>query len=117
VVAAYSAITVDHFQHPRNVGRLADAERVGRVDDSATETTISFYVKLAPDMRVVVATFRTFGCSACIAASSIATELMIGRADALSAAEIDSALGGLPEEKRFCAELVAEAVRRALQRT
>jgi len=114
VAAPYSAITVDHFQHPRNVGRLADADRVGRVDDPATETTISFYVKLGPDGRVSGARFRTFGCSACIAASSIATELIVSRAQALSAAEIDTALGGLPADKQFCAELVARAVHDAL---
>lgn len=60
------------------------------------------------------ATFRTFGCSACIAASSIVTELLVDRASAPSASEIDAALGGLPSEKRYCAELVAEAARRAL---
>jgi len=85
------------------------------VDDPATETTISFYVKLGQDGRVSAARFRTFGCSACIAASSIATELIVSRAEALSAAEIDAALGGLPDEKRFCAELVARAVGDALR--
>ena len=110
----YSAVTIDHFQHPRNVGRLADADRVGRVDDAARETTISVYVKL-DGARVARATFRTLGCSACIAASSVATELLVGRSDAPSADEIDRALGGLPEDKRYCAELVAEAATRAVK--
>jgi NifU-like protein involved in Fe-S cluster formation len=110
----YAAATIDHFQHPRNVGRMVDADRVGRVDDAATETTISIYVKLAR-RRVGRATFRTLGCSACIAASSVATELLVGRSQALSASEIDTALGGLPEDKRYCAELVAEATRRTLE--
>lgn len=111
----YSAATVDHFQHPRNVGRLADADAVGRVDDPSTETTISIYLKLA-DGRVTRATFRTFGCSACVAASSVATELLIGRASGEPplAQELDAALGGLPADKRYCAELAAEAARRAL---
>jgi nitrogen fixation NifU-like protein len=109
----YSAITVDHFQHPRNVGRLADADASGLVDDPARETTIRLYLKLHGD-RVERATFRTFGCSACIAASSMATELLLGRADPISADELDTALGGLPADKRYCAELVAEATRRAL---
>ena len=60
------------------------------------------------------ATFRTFGCSACVAASSMATELLVGRREPVSADELDAALGGLPAEKRYCADLVAEAVRRAL---
>jgi NifU-like protein involved in Fe-S cluster formation len=65
--------------------------------------------------RVVVrATFRTFGCSACIAASSVATELLPGRDTAPSSDELNAALGGLPADKRYCADLVAEAARRAL---
>jgi NifU-like protein involved in Fe-S cluster formation len=106
----YSAVTIDHFQHPRNVGRLADADRSGRVDDAASETTVTLYVKIARG-QVARASFRTFGCSACIAASSVATELLVGRSAALSASEIDQALGGLPEDKRYCADLVAEASR------
>jgi NifU-like protein involved in Fe-S cluster formation len=79
------------------------------VDDAATDTMIEIYVALSAG-RVDGATFRTFGCSACIAASSIATELLIGRATTLSADELDRALGGLPADKRYCAELVARAV-------
>jgi NifU-like protein involved in Fe-S cluster formation len=86
---------------------------VGRIDDSATDTMVQIFVKLEGP-RVARATFRTFGCSACIAASSIATELLLGRDSALTANEIEAALGGLPDDKRYCAELVAEAARRAL---
>ena len=110
----FTATTVDHFQHPRNVGRLAGADAVGRVDDAETDTMVEIYVKLDQRRRVERATFRTFGCSACIAASSIATELLVSRASALSATDIDAALGGLPEDKRYCAGLVAEAGSRAL---
>ena len=108
--ARYSATTVDHFQHPRNVGRLTDADAVGRVDDAETDTMVEIYVKV--DAGVITrATFRTFGCSACIAASSIATELLLGRARPLTAEEIDRALGGLPDDKHYCAALVADASR------
>jgi NifU-like protein involved in Fe-S cluster formation len=109
----YSAVTIDHFQHPRNVGRLLDADRIGRIDDAARETTISIYVKFGGE-RVERATFRTLGCSACIAASSLMTELLLGRAEAPTADEVDQALGGLPEDKRYCAELVAEAAQKAM---
>jgi len=109
----YSATTVDHFQHPRNVGRLADADRVGRVDNAETDTMVEIYVKVEGGV-VTRATFRTFGCSACIAASSMATELLVGRTTPPSAAELDVALGGLPADKHYCAELVVEAVKRAL---
>jgi nitrogen fixation NifU-like protein len=111
----YTATTIDHFQNPRNVGRLDGADAVGRVDDLDTDTMVQIYVKLDAG-RVVRATFRTFGCSACIAASSIATELLIGRAveSPLTGAELDLALGGLPPDKRYCADLVAAAAARAL---
>ena len=109
----FSPKTVDHFQNPRNVGRLQDADAVGRVDDAATDTMVQIFVKLAAG-RVTRATFRTFGCSACNAASSIATELLMGADSAPSADEIDLALGGLPADKRYCADLVAEAAQRAL---
>jgi NifU-like protein involved in Fe-S cluster formation len=109
----YTATTIDHFQHPRNVGRLDGADAVGRVDDAETDTMVQIFIKLGAG-RVALATFRTFGCSACIAASSIATELLIGRELAPSAAELEIALGGLPADKRYCADLVAEAARRAL---
>ena len=110
----FSAITVDHFQHPRNIGRLIGADAIGRVDDAVTDTMVEIYVKLTGG-HVTQATFRTFGCSACIAASSIATELLVGRASPPSAAELDTALGGLPSDKRYCVDLVAEAAKRALQ--
>ena len=74
---------------------------------------VELYVKLEGG-RVWRATFLTFGCSACIAASSVATELLVGRDSAPTADELDAALGGLPADKRYCVELVAEAARRAL---
>jgi NifU-like N terminal domain len=86
---------------------------VGRVDDAETDTMVQIYVKLDAG-QVVRATFRTFGCSACIAASSIATELLIGCVKAPTGADLNAALGGLPADKRYCADLVAEAARRAL---
>jgi NifU-like protein involved in Fe-S cluster formation len=110
----FTDVTIDHFQHPRNVGRLDEADGVGRVDDPATDTMVILYVKFDTDGRVARAGFRTFGCSACIAASSIATELLVGRTTAPTTSELDAALGGLPEDKRYCADLVAEAASRAL---
>ena len=83
------------------------------MDDADTDTMVELYVKLEGG-RVGRATFRTFGCSACIAASSVATELLVGRESAPTADELDAGLGGLPVDKRYCVELVAEAARRAL---
>ena len=92
---------------------MADADGIGRVDDATTDTMIQLFVKIVGG-RVQRATFRTFGCSACIAASSIATELLVGRREPPSAEELDTSLGGLPADKRYCAELVAEAAQRAI---
>jgi nitrogen fixation NifU-like protein len=114
----YTDIVVDHFTHPRNVGRIDDADGIGRVDDRATDNLITIYLKLG-DGNIAAARFRTFGCSACIAASSVATELVVGRSPAdasrLDAAAILAALGGLPAGKEHCAELVARALREALE--
>jgi NifU-like protein involved in Fe-S cluster formation len=93
---------------------MADADGVGRVDDPSTDTMVQLFVKVSTAGVVARASFRTFGCSACIAASSLATELLVGSSSAPGAAELDAALGGLPEDKRYCADLVAEAAARAL---
>ena len=93
---------------------MADADGVGRIDDATTDTMVQLFVKVVAG-HVERATFRTFGCSACIAASSIATELLIGKQGAPSAQELNASLGGLPADKRYCAELVAEAARRAIE--
>jgi len=74
----FTAATIDHFQHPRNFGRLADADAIGRIDDLTTDTMVQVFLKLDAG-TIRRATYRTFGCSACIAASSIATELLVGR--------------------------------------
>lgn len=81
-----------------------------------TETTITIYIEVS-GRTVRRAAFRAFGCSACIAASSMVTELLtnleISSVELLDGTMIDRALGGLPEEKRYCADLAAEAARRA----
>jgi len=94
---------------------MPDADGFGRVNDASTDTMVSLYVKYSADV-VARATFRTFGCSACIAASSVATELLVGRARTQppTSDELDRALQGLPEDKRYCLDLVAEAARLAL---
>jgi nitrogen fixation NifU-like protein len=115
--AHYSSTTIEHFRHPRNVGRLDDYDGFGEVDDSATENYISFYLKLEQGL-VSAARFRTLGCSACIAASSVATELALQQAPELvrriDGPRIVQALGGLPAEKEHCAQLAARALQSAI---
>lgn len=114
----YSPIVVDHYTNPRNAGRLADADAIGDVVDPGTDTLVVIYLKQKRG-RIERATFRTIGCNACVAASSMATELVIGRtvaeARSVDTEAIVRALGGLPEDKRYCAELVAQALASALR--
>ncbi|MBI2755665.1 MAG: iron-sulfur cluster assembly scaffold protein [Chloroflexi bacterium] len=116
IAARFAPRTVEHFQNPRNVGRIERPDAVVRLDDRETDTTITLYAVLDDRARTVqTCRFRTFGCSACIAACSVATEWLTGREPtallALDAAWLDAALGGLPADKRYCAELAAAAVR------
>ncbi len=114
----YNPTVVEHFSQPRNVGRIEDADGVGRVDDRATDNLVTMYLKLDGAL-VVDARFRTLGCSACVAASSVATELVLGRslvsALDVDAAAIVAALGGLPPDTLYCAELVARTLRLAAE--
>lgn len=114
---SYSATALEHFRQPRNVGRLDGANAIGSVDDRASENFISLYLRIEAD-RVTAARFRTLGCSACIAASSVATELAAGKSLAelrrIDAEALLAALDGLPPTKRHCAELAARALGDAL---
>jgi nitrogen fixation NifU-like protein len=119
----YGPIAADHIGSPRNLGRIEDADGVGQVDDEASETYLTVYVKLSgggPDRRIGEARFRALGCSGCIATGSMATELARGcspdEALALDGGAISRALeDGLPEEQRYCADLAAEALRLAVE--
>jgi nitrogen fixation NifU-like protein len=113
----YSATAFDHIRHPRNVGRLDDANGFGEIDDQATENYVSIYLRIESG-RIVAARFRTLGCSSCVAASSATTELVLGQtpdsAAAVDRAAILTALDGLPPGKHHCADLAAAALARAL---
>jgi|RhiMethySRZTD1v2_1073278.scaffolds.fasta_scaffold1799124_2 nitrogen fixation NifU-like protein len=122
----YGPLVADHIGNPRNLGKLDDADGVGQVDDAASETYLTVYLKLAPgpDERPMIAEarFRALGCSGCIATGSIATELVRGRTPdevlAVDGAAINRALeDGLPEEQRYCADLAAVALHRAIEAT
>lgn len=112
----YSEILVDHFRAPRNVGMMRDADAVGESEDPSCGDLARFYLRVV-DGKVSEARFQTYGCGPSIAASSLVTELVQGRAvDALAALTpdaIERALGGLPEERRHAATLVVDALRAA----
>jgi nitrogen fixation protein NifU and related proteins len=112
----YGPIVVDHISNPRNVGILDGATGVGTVDDTETENLIIIYIQVE-NGRIQAASFRALACSACIAASSMATVLLTARPlsdTPITADLLLDALGGLPEAKRHCAELVARAANLAL---
>jgi len=114
---AYSATVLDHFQNPRNAGSMQDADLVGEAGNPTCGDRMRLYLKLDGD-RVADARFQTFGCSVAIAASSMLTELVIGRRldelAVLQNSEIVQALGGLPERKASCSVLAEEALKSAL---
>jgi nitrogen fixation NifU-like protein len=113
----YTATVVEHATNPRNAGSLPDPVVVGADGNPVYGNLVRIYLRVADD-RVQVARFKAFGCSATIAAASIATVLVTGAtlpiARALSAQAIEDALGGLPPEKRHCADVAAGALQRAL---
>jgi nitrogen fixation NifU-like protein len=114
--ALYGPIVVDHIAHPRNLGVLEAPSAIGTVDDVETENLIIIYVRVERD-RVVAVSFRALACSACIAASSMATVLLSGHGltdSPLSTDRLLEALGGLPDAKRHCAALAVQAANLAL---
>jgi nitrogen fixation protein NifU and related proteins len=114
----YTKTVLDHFANPRNVGVMEDADGFARVKSDVHDDLIDLYIRVE-DGRIVDVKFRTFGCAAAIAASSMASELIKGRtlaeAAELTNEQVVSALGGLPEDKVQCSVLAPAALRRALE--
>jgi nitrogen fixation NifU-like protein len=108
---------MDHFMNPRNVGVIEDADGVGRVGNPVCGDLMEMSVKIQDDVIADIK-FRTFGCGAAIATSSMATELIkgktIGDALEISNRAIAEALDGLPPIKMHCSVLAAEALRATL---
>ena len=113
----YSEKVIDHFTNPRNVGVIEDADGVGKVGNPVCGDMMEMSVKIDSDVITDVKV-RTFGCGAAIATSSMATELIKGKAidDALELTNraIAEALGGLPPVKMHCSVLAADALKMAL---
>jgi nitrogen fixation NifU-like protein len=112
----YSATLLDHFRAPRNVGMMRNADAVGESQDPSCGDLARFYLRVVDD-RVAEARFQTYGCGPSIAAASLATELVRGRSvgdlAGLTAAGVEAALGGLPDDRRHAASLVVDALHAA----
>ena len=114
----YSAVLIDHFQHPRNAGAMADANAEAFVTNPVCGDSLRIFLKIE-DGRVARASFLSSGCPASIATSSAATELLAGRdlasAEALTRDDYAAAVGGLPKAKVHCSVLAASAVHQAIE--
>lgn len=114
---AYSQKVMDHFMNPRNTGEIVDASAVGEVGNAVCGDIMKMYLKIDNDVITDVK-FKTFGCGAAVATSSIATEMIKGKtikeALELSNKAVIEALDGLPPEKIHCSVLAEQAVKAAV---
>ena len=115
----YTAKVMDHFQNPRNVGEIADASGVGTVGNAKCGDIMQIFLKIDDDTGVIEdVKFKTFGCGAAVATSSMATELIKGKtvdeALQLTNSAVVEALEGLPPQKIHCSVLAEEAVKAAI---
>lgn len=114
----YNDLVIEHFTHPRNVGKILDADGVGEAGtpDCGDVSRISITVR---DHRIADIKFQTVGCGAAIASSSMLTEIARGKtleeALAISPQKVAEALGGLPATKMICSNLAVQALHRAIQ--
>ncbi len=113
----YSEEVMDHFANPRNVGIIEDADGIGEIGNAKCGDIMKMYLKIENNIIVDVK-FKTFGCGAAVATSSMATEMIKGKSvdEALSLTNkaVIDALGGLPAVKVHCSVLAEEAVKCAL---
>jgi nitrogen fixation NifU-like protein len=115
---SYSAKVIDHFTNPRNVGEIKDADGVGEIGNPVCGDIMKLYIKVK-DNRIVDVKFKTFGCGAAIATSSMITELVMGKtleeAEKISRKTVADALDGLPPVKMHCSNLAADAMHKAIE--
>jgi nitrogen fixation NifU-like protein len=113
----YSEKVMDHFANPRNVGEIEDADGIGEVGNAKCGDIMKMYIKVDGNI-ITDCKFKTFGCGAAVATSSIATEMIKGKSidDALKLTNkaVVEALEGLPPQKIHCSVLAEQAVRAAL---
>ncbi len=114
----YSEKVLDHFKNPRNVGELEDADAEGTVGNPVCGDMMTMYIKVKDD-RIEDVKFKTFGCGAAIATSSMTTELAKGKtleeALSISRQDVADALDGLPPVKMHCSNLAADALHEAIK--
>ncbi len=115
----YSDKVLDHFKNPRNVGEIEDADAEGTVGNPVCGDMMTMYIKVKDD-KIEDIKFKTFGCGAAIATSSMTTELAKGKtldeALEISRQDVADALDGLPPVKMHCSNLAADALHEAVKK-
>ncbi len=113
----YSEIALDHFRNPRNAGTMQGADGAATVENPASGAVVSLQLRVV-DERVVGAKFQAQGCTATIAAASAITEMVTGlqvsAAAAVTRADVEAALGGMPPTRKHAVALARDAVRAAI---
>ena len=114
----YSENVLDHFRNPRNVGEIEDPDGVGTVGNPVCGDVMSIYIKVNDD-KIADIKFRTFGCGAAIATTSMTTELAKGKtldeAMEITREKVAEKLGGLPPVKMHCSNLATDALHEAIE--
>jgi nitrogen fixation NifU-like protein len=114
----YTEKVMDHFQNPRNVGEIKDADGVGEVGNMKCGDIMKLYIKVGENEIIEDIKFRTFGCGAAIATSSVITEIVRGmsvdEAEGVTNRQVAEELGGLPPIKMHCSNLAADALQAAI---
>jgi nitrogen fixation NifU-like protein len=114
----YTQKVMDHFKNPRNMGEIPDADGVGTVGNPVCGDLMTMYIKVK-DNRIEDIKFKTFGCGAAIATSSMVTEIAKGKtleeAMKITRGNVAEELGGLPPVKMHCSNLAADALHAAIE--
>jgi len=114
----YNAVVLEHYRNPRNVGEFRESGATAQVGDPATGDVLKLSLQIENEV-VVDARFKSFGCTAAIAAGSIATLLVKGKplreVERVTNQDVVDALGGLPESKIHCSVLAEQAIKAALK--
>lgn len=114
----YTEKVMDHFQNPRNVGEIENADGIGEVGNATCGDIMKIFLKV-DDNRIMDVKFKTFGCGAAIATSSMVTEMVKGKTleEALEITNkaVAEALDGLPPQKMHCSNLAADALHKAIE--
>ncbi|MDO8124467.1 MAG: Fe-S cluster assembly scaffold protein NifU [Candidatus Hermodarchaeota archaeon] len=114
----YSKTVIDHFTNPRNMGEMKDADAIGKVGNPTCGDLIWIYIKVKDDVITDVS-FKTFGCAAAIATSSMITEITKGKtlkeAYQITRTDVAENLEGLPPIKMHCSNLSADGLHKAIQ--